>query len=375
MWASKQASTSSDRDESSDSSDEEDIESQVDDGILKEEEKDALRTLGLVDDDCDAETVQAGDEMASLDEDGSSYDSDADQGIRKLRHALEQTCTGSLRHRQLSHLLEVQLEKLERVRQAQENRYKQRQQALMSRGVTREHAALLPRDPSEPMPSQIANDLEVHRREALRDEIKRKRQRAVEAFESPWLVRTEKELQECTVKLDGSNIDHETRAAVQAYREVLQDKLKNFHRNLGTLNCEFALDGRRRWCVPQGLLKKDQRHLVTDLFQCLPIAEDACSRSGLKKMASKQLPPATEATQPRHRIVRLGAAETAVARKCSSRPSRVRSRDHATQLRQPLLSRTTSPFRRTSCGPAPREKEPSLQNELELARRSRRNHF
>ena len=67
-WASKQTSTSSDRDESSDSSDEEDLKSQVDDGILKEEEKDALRTLELVDDDCDAETVQDGDEMASLDE-------------------------------------------------------------------------------------------------------------------------------------------------------------------------------------------------------------------------------------------------------------------------------------------------------------------
>ena len=59
MWASKQASSSSDRDESSDSSDEEALDLQVDDGILKEEEKDALRTLKLVDDDSDAETVQA----------------------------------------------------------------------------------------------------------------------------------------------------------------------------------------------------------------------------------------------------------------------------------------------------------------------------
>ena len=118
----------------------------------------------------------------------------------------------------------------------------------MSRGVTREHVALLPRDPSEPMPSQITNDLEVHRREALRDEMKRKMQRAVEAFENPWLVRTEKELQECRVKLTGSSIDQENRASIQAYLEVLQVKLKNFHRNLGTLNCEFALDGRRRWC-------------------------------------------------------------------------------------------------------------------------------
>ena len=61
----------SDPNESSDSSDEEDIESQVDYGILKEEEKDALRTLALVDDDCDVETVQAGVEMASLDKDSS----------------------------------------------------------------------------------------------------------------------------------------------------------------------------------------------------------------------------------------------------------------------------------------------------------------
>ena len=283
VWASKQASTSSDCDESSDSSDEEALDSQVDDGILKEEEKDALRTLELVDDDCDAETVQDGDEMASLDEDGSQDDSEADQGIRNLRHALEQTCTGSLRHRHVSHLLQVRLEELERVRQAEENNYKQRQQALMSRGVTREHVALLPRDPSEPMPSQIINDLEVHGREALRDEIKRKMQRAVEAFENPWLVRTEKELQECTVKLTGSSIDQENRASMQANLEVLQDKLKNFHRNLGTLNCEFALDGRRRWCVSQGLLKKDQRHLVTNLFQCLPIVEDACESIGTEE--------------------------------------------------------------------------------------------
>ena len=146
----------------------------------------------------------------------------------------------------------------------------------MSRGVTREHAALLPRDLSEPMPSQITNDLEVHRREALRDEINRKMQRAVESFANPWLVQTEKELQECTVKRNGSNIDQENRASMQAYREFLKDKLKNFHRNLGMLKCEFALDGRRKWCVSQGLLKKDQRHLVTNLFQCLPIAEDVC---------------------------------------------------------------------------------------------------
>ena len=33
---------------------------------------------------------------------------------------------------------------------------------------------------------------------------------------------------------------------MQAYLEVLQNKLKNFHRDLGTLNCEFALDGTQK---------------------------------------------------------------------------------------------------------------------------------
>ena len=147
----------------------------------------------------------------------------------------------------------MQFEELDRVRQAEENSYKEKQQAHVSRSV--EHAALIPRDPSETMPSQITNDLEVHRREALRSEIRRKIQRAAETFENPWLVRTEKEVQECTIKLNGSNIAQEYKAYMQTYREDLQDKLKNFYRNLGTLNCEFALDGRRRWCVSQGLLR------------------------------------------------------------------------------------------------------------------------
>ena len=71
VWASKQASTSSDRDKSSDSSDEE---------VLKRRKGRSamMMMMMLVDDDCDAETVQDGDEMASLDEDGSQDDSEAD---------------------------------------------------------------------------------------------------------------------------------------------------------------------------------------------------------------------------------------------------------------------------------------------------------
>ena len=67
-----------------------------------------------------------------------------------------------------------ELKELGTAKHAEGKIYKQRQQSLMSRGVTREHDALLPRDPSASMPNQVTNDLEVHRRKALRAEIKEK---------------------------------------------------------------------------------------------------------------------------------------------------------------------------------------------------------
>ena len=57
---------------------------------------------------------------------------------------------------------------------------------------------------------------------------------------------------------------------MEAYRQVLHDKLKSHHENMGTIKCEFALEVRRRWCCAEGLLKKEDRHLVTTLVQTLP---------------------------------------------------------------------------------------------------------
>lgn len=160
------------------------------------------------------------------------------------------------------------------MREAEERNYQQRQENLMSKGVTREHVDLLPRDPSEVLPTPINNDLDDFRREALREEINKKRERAKEAFQTPWLQETETELQDCTRKLNHSALSQETRASTEAYRELLQDKLKNFHNNLGTIGCEFALEQRKRWCVSQGLLRKEERDRVANLFQSLPTGEE-----------------------------------------------------------------------------------------------------
>ena len=61
---------------------------------------------------------------------------------------------------------------------------------------------------------------------------------------------------------------------MEAYREVLQDKLRQFHQNYGTAGCQFALEQRKRSCIALGLLKKEQRRLVTSLFHVLPTEDE-----------------------------------------------------------------------------------------------------
>ena len=69
---------------------------------------------------------------------------------------------------------------------------------------------------------------------------------------------------------------------MEAYREVLQDKLRQFHQNYGTAGCQFALEQRKRSCVALGLLKKEQRRLVTTLFQFLPTEDEFGESSRLE---------------------------------------------------------------------------------------------
>lgn len=47
--------------------------------------------------------------------------------------------------------------------------------------------------------------------------------------------------------------------------EILQEKLKDHHNNLGTLACEDALVERKRVCVELGLLRKEDLHMVKTL--------------------------------------------------------------------------------------------------------------
>ena len=141
--------------------------------------------------------------------------------------------------------------------------------------------ALLPRDTSEPMPKQIENDLAGFRQQTLQEDLKRKRERALAAFQTPWLLEMEQELHKLTWTLETSDMNQERSMSMEAYREVLQDKLTRFHQNYGTAGCHFALEQRKRSCVTLGLLKKEQRFLVTSLFQVLSNEDDLGESFGL----------------------------------------------------------------------------------------------
>ena len=71
-------------------------------------------------------------------------------------------------------------------------------------------------------------------------------------------MRTERELHECVLKLTRER-DQYIRANQQAYQELLCDKLKVHHINLGTYNTAPALEERRRVCIEHGLLRKEDQ--------------------------------------------------------------------------------------------------------------------
>ena len=171
VWASNKARPASDHEESSDGGSEEDEASQIDDGILNDKEKEALRTLAMAE-DCtgpreDAEKTLAEDEERSEED----LNSDDDQRISNMRKALQQSTPGSLRHRQITSMLHTRLREREEQPARDELHYQRRRDSLVARGVTMAHADLLPKNTSDPLPTILKNDLDVLRQKTIEEEM------------------------------------------------------------------------------------------------------------------------------------------------------------------------------------------------------------
>ena len=245
VWASNKARPASDHEESSDGGSGDDEASQIDNGILNDEEKEALRTLAMAE-DCtgppeDAEQTLAEDEERSEED----LNPDDDQRISNIRKALHQSTPGSLQQREITSMLQTCLREREKQCARDELHYHSRRDRLVARGVPRVHADLPPKNASDPLPIILKNDLDVLRQKTIEEEMDTRKLKARQAFEGRWLREMEEELYECVEKAHQTRDPH-FRANLEAYVDVLCKKFKLHHQSLGTYNTAEALEERRR---------------------------------------------------------------------------------------------------------------------------------
>ena len=257
-----------------------------------ETEKEVLRNVQLTDLLADLRANPRDEEDTAVDDNGDQIvdADDDDETTHALKNSLAQTLPGSLDNRHLSLLLEKRLQQNEERMGREIQRHERFRHRLRSKGVSGENVRLLPHDPNDPLPTPIRNDLATHEQMKARADRKEKKKRAREAFQSPWLRNTERELNEYMVTLE-SRITPETRDSMDAVRQILEEKLKDHHNNLGTLGCQEALAERKKVCVELGLLRKEDQHLVKTLPEALPVPSS--SRSEKMEEVLEQEKPRT----------------------------------------------------------------------------------
>ena len=290
VWAASKARVDTDEEESSDD-DDEDAERNTpnDEGPLLETEKEVLRNVQLTDLLADLRANPRDDEDTAGDDNGDQIvdADDDDETTHALKNSLAQTLPGSLDNRHLSLLLEKHLQQSEERMRREIQRHERHQQRLRLKGVSEENERLLPHNPNEPLPTPIRNDLAIHEQMTARADRKEKK-RAREAFQSPWLRNTERELNECMVTLE-SSIMPDMRDSMDALCEILEEKLKDHHNNLGTLGCQEALAERKKVCVELGLLRKEDQHMVKTLFEALPVPSSS-QREEMEEILEQEKP-------------------------------------------------------------------------------------
>ena len=116
-----------------------------------------------------------------------------------------------------------------------------RRDSLIARGVPREHVDLLPWNNSDPLPTQLKDDLDALSQKDTEEEKEARKQKAKEACKGRWLKETEKELYECVQKSFHAR-DPYLIANMKAYVEVLCDKLLLHHQSLGNYNTTEATE-------------------------------------------------------------------------------------------------------------------------------------
>ena len=274
VWAAKKANDREGDTENEEDDTDSDEEGTLDGmkGTLKADEKEAIRSLSLLSPLVqETEVADTSDEEAlgdSPEEAGSAND-----GLVVLKGSIARSHPDSLRYRQLKHMLREEEKKRLELRDRAKRQHQARKVALREKGVSTQSVELLPTNPDSAMPSAIQRELQRYTDDQAARQEQERHEKARKAFEGNWLRCTEKELHDC-VKSIVSCLDPVRRKSLTAYREVLVDKLRNHHRNLGTLGSSVALQERKRVCVSLGLLQNRHQHLLKSVCEALPTTEE-----------------------------------------------------------------------------------------------------
>lgn len=128
-------------------------------GILKEDKKEAIRSLSL-----SSPLVQKITVVDSSDEDTSRDSTEeagsADDVFAVLRDSLKSLHPDSLRHRQLKHMFGEEERKRFEIHERAKKRHEARKAALREKGVSSQCAELLPTNPDSATPSPIERGLQ-----------------------------------------------------------------------------------------------------------------------------------------------------------------------------------------------------------------------
>lgn len=137
--------------------------------FFKKPKKSPSERMVLVDVLADPSRKTGNEELLEGEHDnGEEHDeSNAAQSIATLKQIFEDSSPMSLRHRQAPRNVEKRLEKNARLQEWHRQAYGRRQQQLVTRRVTREHAELLLEDATDPLPTPIIKDLADFRRQSL----------------------------------------------------------------------------------------------------------------------------------------------------------------------------------------------------------------
>ena len=271
IWATEKAQEERHREpEEEDESETDEERAFYEDGTLQQSDKEALQALSLDEALIAERTPAAVEEQDSEVSDGQSDASTGVDIVYALEERIRRLQPESLRHRQVTHMLQAEKTKRNRADEVRKEQREGLKCRLRNRGVSTQNLELVSSDPEEPLPGPVARDLERYDQRQMEAREQSRREAARKAFEGAWLLVTERELKECCDRYRASD-NPSVRANLKACMRMLSEKLKDHHLLLGTYGTAEALAERKRVCTALGLLSKEKQHLVTCVSERLPV--------------------------------------------------------------------------------------------------------